>query len=100
MNWIAEHLNEVLTWLGVPSAGLAGWIIRARREKAERESMEVQTLRSTIEALNQVNETLRINIDELQEDIRVLKQEFHAKCELMEKEISELKKKVNNGTYT
>ena len=94
MTWISEHLNDILTWLGLPAGGLFGWLVGRKREATETRSIEVEILQRTIKALEDVNKTLRTNIDELQDDIRRMRDEFNRKCEYMESEIATLKQQI------
>ena len=94
MTWISEHLSDILTWLGLPAGGFFGWLVGRKREATETRSIEVEILQRTIKALEDVNKTLRTNIDELQDDIRRMRDEFNRKCEHMENEIATLKQQI------
>ena len=91
MNWLTDHIVEIL---GIPTGGFIGWFLGRKKENAEVASIEVETLRATITSLKEVNETLRQNIDELQQDIQNIKSDFDKKCNSMQTEIDELRKRL------
>ena len=91
MTWLTEHIIEIL---GIPTGGFIGWFLGRKKENAQVASIEVQTLRSTITSLQEVNAILRENINELQQDIHNIKSEFDKKCNSMQTEIDELRKRL------